>query len=75
MDKPKKSKSKKVVKTAETAKRKPKTHMNFMVINSEEKFEKMLIPNALGQSYIDTFGLLTVRTKEEVENWLASHNV
>jgi hypothetical protein len=57
------------------AKRKIRTHMNFMVINSEEKFEKMLIPNALGQSYIDTFGLLTVRTKEEVENWLLSHNV
>ena len=55
--------------------RKPRTHMNFMVINSEEKIEKMLIPNSLGQSYIDTFGLLTVRTKEEVENWLSSHNV
>lgn len=73
MDKPKKSR--KVVKTTETAKRKPRTHMNFMVINSEEKIEKMLIPNSLGQSYIDTFGLLTVRTKEEVENWLLSHNV
>jgi hypothetical protein len=73
MDKPKKSR--KVVKTVETAKRKIRTHMNFMVINSEEKFERMLIPNALGQSYIDTFGLLTVRTKEEVENWLLSHNV
>ena len=33
MEKPKKSR--KVVKNAETAKRKPKTHMNF--INSEEK--------------------------------------
>lgn len=75
MDKPKKPKSKKVVKTAETAKRKPRTHMNFMVINNANKIEKMLIPNALGQSYIDTFGLLTVRTKEEVENWLLSHNV
>lgn len=73
MDKPKKSR--KVVKTAKTAKRKIRTHMNFMVINSGEKFERMLIPNALGQSYIDTFGLLTVRTKEEVENWLLSHNV
>lgn len=73
MDKPKKSR--KVVKTVETAKRKTKTHMNFMVINNENKIEKMLIPNALGQSYIDTFGLLTVRTKEEVENWLLSHNV
>ena len=72
MDNPKKSR--KVVKNAE-AKRKPKTHMNFMVINSEEKIEKMLIPNSLGQSYIETFGLLTVRTKEEVENWLLSHNV
>jgi hypothetical protein len=49
--------------------------MNFMVINDEQKFERMLIPNSLGQSYIDTFGLLTVRTKEEVENWLLSHNV
>jgi hypothetical protein len=57
------------------AKRKIRTHMNFMVINDEQKFERMLIPNSLGQSYIDTFGLLTVRTKEEVENWLLSHNV
>ena len=57
------------------AKRKPRTHMNFMVINNEQKFERMLIPNSLGQSYIDTFGLLTVRTKEELENWLLSHNV
>jgi hypothetical protein len=72
MDNPKKSR--KVVKNAE-GRRKPKTHMNFMVINSEEKIEKMLIPNSLGQSYIETFGLLTVRTKEEVENWLLSHNV
>jgi hypothetical protein len=49
--------------------------MNFLVINSEERFENILIPNDLGQSYIDTFGLLTIRTKEEVENWLSSHNV
>lgn len=55
--------------------RKVKTHMNFLVINSEERLENVLIPNQLGQSYIDTFGLLTVRTKEEVENWLSSHNV
>lgn len=73
MDKPKKSR--KVVNNVETAKRKPRTHMNFMVINDENKFEKMLIPNSLDQSYIDTFGLLTVRTKEEVENWLLSHDV
>lgn len=73
MEKPKKSR--KIVKNAETSKRKPRTHMNFMVINSEEKIEKMLIPNSLGQSYIETFGLLTVRTKQEVENWLLSHNV
>lgn len=72
-EKVKKSKPKRKKKTV--AKRKPKTHMNFMVINSEEKIEKMLIPNSIGQSYIDTFGLLTVRTKEEVENWLLSHNV
>jgi hypothetical protein len=55
--------------------KKIKTHMNFLVINSEERFENILIPNDLGQSYIDTFGLLTIRTKEEVENWLSSHNV
>jgi len=73
MEKPKKSR--KVVKNAETSKRKPRTHMNFMVINSEGGIEKMLIPNSLSQSYIDTFGLLTVRTKEEIKNWLSSHNV
>ena len=67
-------KPRKVVKNSEN-KRNPRTHMNFLVINSEEKIEKMLIPNSLGQSYIDTFGLLNVRTKEEVENWLSSHNV
>lgn len=67
-------KPRKVVKNSEN-KRKPRTHMNFLVINNEEKIEKMLIPNSLGQSYIDTFGLLNVRTKEEVENWLSSHSV
>jgi hypothetical protein len=72
MENPKKSR--KVVKNAETSKRKPRTHMSFFVINNEEKIEKILIPNSLGKSYIDTFGLLTVRTKEEVENWLSSNN-
>jgi hypothetical protein len=32
--------------------------------------DKILVPCSMAQSYIDTFGLLTVRTKEEVENWL-----
>ena len=72
MENPKKSR--KVVKNVETSKRKPRTHMSFFVINNEEKIEKILIPNSLGKSYIDTFGLLTVRTKEEVENWLSSNN-
>jgi hypothetical protein len=72
MENPKKSR--KVVKNAETSKRKTRTHMSFFVINNEEKIEKILIPNSLGKSYIDTFGLLTVRTKEEVENWLSSNN-
>lgn len=67
-------KPRKVVKNSEN-KRKPRTHMNFLVINNEEKIENILIPNSLSQSYIDTFGLLTVRTKEEVENWLSSHSV
>jgi hypothetical protein len=47
-----------------------KTHMNFFVINEEDKVDKILVPCSMAQSYIDTFGLLTVRTKEEVENWL-----
>lgn len=72
-EKAKKSKPKRKKKPVE--KRKPKTHMNFFVINNEEKIENVLIPNSLGQSYIDTFGLLEVRTKEEVENWLNSHHV
>ena len=67
-------KPRKVVKNSEN-KRKPRNHMNFLVINNEEKIENILIPNSLSQSYIDTFGLLTVRTKEEVENWLSLHSL
>ena len=48
---------------------------SFEVTSQSFKVASPVIPNSLGQSYIDTFGLLTVRTKEEVENWLLSHNV
>lgn len=73
MDKPKKSR--KVVKTAETAKMKPRNYMNLFVINDEGGIELVRVPGNLNKSYIQTFGVLTTRTKEEVENWLASHNV
>ena len=49
--------------------------LRFMCINEEGKFEIIEFPSVLGQNYIDTFGLLKVRTKEEITNWLNYNHV
>jgi hypothetical protein len=48
--------------------------LRFICLN-DGKFDTIEFPSILGQSYIDTFGLLTVRTKEEIINWLNHNNV
>ena len=57
-----------------TVKRDWKT-LRFMCINEEDKFEIIEFPSVLGQNYIDTFGLLQVRTKQEIQNWLNYNHV
>jgi hypothetical protein len=64
-----KSKKKKSVKKRDW------TTLRFMCLNNEGKFEIIEFPSVLGKNYIDTFGLLTVRTKEEITNWLSYNNV
>ncbi len=49
--------------------------LRFMCINEEGKFEIIEFPSVLGQNYIDTFGLLQVRTKAEITNWLSYNHV
>ena len=49
--------------------------LRFMCINEEDKFEIIEFPSVLGKNYIETFGLLTVRTKQEIKNWLTHNNV
>ena len=49
--------------------------LRFMCINEEDKFEIIEFPSVLGQNYIDTFGLLQVRTKQEIKNWLNYNHV
>jgi hypothetical protein len=61
-------------KKKKTVKRDWKT-LRFMCLNKEGKFEIIEFPSILGQNYIDTFGLLKVRTKEEIKTWLAHNNV
>lgn len=61
-------------KKKKTVKRDWKT-LRFMCINEEDKFEIIEFPSVLGQNYIDTFGLLQVRTKEEIQNWLNYNHV
>ena len=55
-------------------KRDPNT-LRLMFINEDSKFEIIEFPAFLKGSYIKTFGTLTVRTKEEMKNWLAQNNV
>jgi hypothetical protein len=55
-------------------KRDPNT-LRLSCINEDSKFEIIEFPAFLKGSYIKTFGTLTVRTKEEMKNWLAQNNV
>jgi hypothetical protein len=77
--KEKEIKKEKPVKKTRRRKKKPvkrdwKT-LRFMCINEENKFEIIEFPSVLGKNYIETFGLLTVRTKQEIKNWLTHNNV
>lgn len=49
--------------------------LRFGCINEFNKFEIIEFPSSLGKNYVETFGLLTVRTKQEIKNWLAHNNV
>lgn len=55
-------------------KRDPHT-LQFWCICPLGKFQLIEFPSALGQNYIDTFGLLQTRTKAEMESWLGHHHV
>ena len=59
---------------AKKRKRDPHT-LRFWCIDTLDKFQLIEFPSALGQNYIDTFGLLQTRTNVEMESWLAHHHV
>ena len=65
-------KEKPVKKTRRSSKKKKfrRTDMNMFVYNNEQKLEIIKVPNKFAKNYISDFGVLTVRTREEVENWL-----
>lgn len=57
--------------------RKPKRrkdHMNILVLNEENKFENIHIPNRLADDYIYEFDITRVHTKENVYEFLLHHN-
>jgi hypothetical protein len=47
-----------------------RTDMNMFVYNNENKLEIFKVPNKYAKNYISDFGVLTVRTREEIETWL-----
>jgi hypothetical protein len=49
--------------------------LRLMVTNESGNFEIMEVPTTLRMEYVRNFGVLTVRTKEELQNWLDSKNV
>jgi hypothetical protein len=61
-----------VKKTRRSSKKKKvnRTDMNMFVYNSENKLEILKVPNKFAKNYISDFGVLTVRTREEIETWL-----
>ncbi len=71
----KKPKSKKPKRKKTKSKKRDWSTLRFMCLNEEGKYEIIEFPSVLGQNYIDTFGLLTVRTKQEITNWLTHNNV
>jgi len=61
-----------VKKTRRSSKKKKvkRTDMNMFVYNNEEKLEIFKVPNKFAKNYISDFGVMTVRTREEIETWL-----
>jgi|LauGreDrversion4_2_1035121.scaffolds.fasta_scaffold35907_4 ribosomal protein L32 len=54
--------------------RRRKDHMNIIVLNEENKFETVHVPNHLADDYIDEFDITIVHTKESVYDFLLHHN-
>jgi hypothetical protein len=54
--------------------RRRKDHMNILVLNEENKFEVVHVPNRLADDYIYEFDLTLVHTKESVYDFLLHHN-
>ncbi len=65
-------KEKPVKKTRRSSKKKKvnRTDMNMFVYNNEQKLEIIKVPNKFAKNYISDFGVMTVRTREEIETWL-----
>jgi len=65
-------KEKPVKKTRRSSKKKKvkRADMNMFVFNNEEKLEIIKVPNKFAKNYISDFGVMTVRTREEIETWL-----
>ena len=65
-------KEKPVRKTRRGSKKKKvkRTDMNMFVFNNEQKLEIIKVPNKYAKKYITDFGVMTVRTREEIETWL-----
>jgi hypothetical protein len=65
-------KEKPVKKTRRSSKKKKfrRTDMNMFVYNNEQKLEIIKVPNKFAKNYISDFGVMTVRTREEIESWL-----
>jgi len=73
--KEKEIKKDKPVKKTRRSKKKKKvdnTNLNLFVYNEECKLEIMKVPRQFTKNYITDFGVLTVRTKSELTNWLES---
>lgn len=70
-----KPKSKKPKRKKTKSKKRDWSKLRLMVLNEEGKYEIMEVPSSLDKDYIQTFGLLTARTKQELQNWLDSKNV
>lgn len=66
----KKEKSGKKTRRSPKKKKFHRTDMNMFVFNSEQKLETIKVPNKFAKNYISDFGVMTVRTREEVEAWL-----
>ena len=72
--KEKEIKKDKPVKKTRRSKKKKKvdnTNLNLFVYNEECKLEIMKVPRQFTKNYITDFGVLTVRTKSELTNWLS----